>query len=107
MNASLGLDFGTESVRALLVTSTGRELASKAAPYRHGQIIKHLPGSLEPLPAQCALQHPEDWILAAAKAVRSALRAAKLDAASVIGIGVVIAIMFLLSNHVYRSLPPL
>ena len=88
MNVSLGLDFGTESVRALLVTSTGQELASKSVPYRHGQIIKHLPGLLAPLPAQCALQHPEDWLLAAARAVRSALRAAKLDAASVIGIGV-------------------
>jgi L-ribulokinase len=88
MNALLGLDFGTESVRALLVTSTGQELASKAAPYRHAQIIKCLPGSMEPLQAQCALQHPEDWLLAGAKAVRSALRAAQLDAARVIGIGV-------------------
>lgn len=88
MKVSLRLDFGTESVRALLVSSTGRELASKVAPYRHGQIIRYLPGLLARLPAQWALQHPEDWLLAAAKAVRGAMRAAKLDAASLIGIGV-------------------
>ena len=88
MKASLGLDFGTESVRALLVSLNGAELSSKAVPYQHGQILKYLPGSPEPLPPQCALQHPGDWLLAASKAVRSVLRTAKMDAASVVGIGV-------------------
>ncbi|MEY2878657.1 MAG: hypothetical protein RLZZ15_1037, partial [Verrucomicrobiota bacterium] len=37
MNVSLGLDFGTESVRALLVDLRGRELASAVARYPHGQ----------------------------------------------------------------------
>ena len=86
MKAALGLDFGTESVRAVLVDLRGRELASAVAKYRHGQIIESLPGSKKKLPPQYALQHPLDWLDSAAKATRDALRAAR--GADVIGIGV-------------------
>jgi len=99
MKTSIGLDFGTESVRALLVTLDGRELASKAVPYRHGQILKSLPGSTEVLPAHFALQHPEDWLEAAAKSVRSVVRAAKLEAANVVGIGVDFTSCTMLPTH--------
>ncbi|MEI9896619.1 MAG: ribulokinase [Chthoniobacter sp.] len=85
---ALGLDFGTESVRALLVDLRGREHASAVAHYRHGQIIAALPGSEKPLPPHYALQHPQDWLESAAKATRSALRTAKVQAADVLGIGV-------------------
>lgn len=85
---ALGLDFGTESVRALLVTLDGREAGSAAVKYRHGQITRSLPGSRERLPADFALQHPQDWIDASIKAVRGALRQAKADGDAVIGIGV-------------------
>jgi L-ribulokinase len=88
MNACLGLDFGTESVRALLVDLHGRELALHAVRYRHGQILESLPGSSRKLPPHFALQHPTDWMEAASKAVRSALRTAKLDPRDVAGIGV-------------------
>src|SRR5260221_11656349 len=77
---ALGLDFGTESVRALLVDLRGREHASAVAHYRHGQIIESLPGAREKLPPHYALQHPLDWIESAAKATRSAMRAAKAKA---------------------------
>jgi L-ribulokinase len=85
---ALGLDFGTESVRALLVDLRGRERASAVARYRHGQIIDSLPGSRERLPPHYALQHPQDWIESAAKATRGALRAAKAKGSDVLGIGV-------------------
>lgn len=85
---SLGLDFGTESVRALLVDLRGREHASATAKYRHGQIIKALPGSTKKLPPHYALQHPQDWIDAAAQATRAALRSAGAKPADVLGIGV-------------------
>jgi L-ribulokinase len=85
---ALGLDFGTESVRALLVDLRGREHASAVAHYRHGQILDFLPGSREKLPPHYALQHPQDWIDSAAKAIRSALRSAGAEAADVLGIGV-------------------
>ena len=88
IKAALGLDFGTESVRAMLVDLRGNELASVAVKYPHGQIIESLPGSKRKLPPPYALQHPLDWLGSAAQAARSARRKAKIGAADVIGIGV-------------------
>jgi len=85
---ALGLDFGTESVRALLVDLDGREVASAVRDYPHGQIVEALPISGESLPADFALQHPQDWIDASAKAVRDAIRAGDVSAGQVISIGV-------------------
>ena len=88
MKLSLGLDFGTESVRALLVDLHGREHGVAVAKYPHGQITATLPGTGEKLPPDFALQHPQDWPDSAARAVRSALRLAKASPADVAGIGV-------------------
>jgi L-ribulokinase len=88
MKAALGLDFGTESVRAMLVDLRGKEVASVAVKYPHGQIIDSLPGSKRKLPLHYALQHPLDWLGSAAQAARSVRRKARLGAADVIGIGV-------------------
>lgn len=85
---ALGLDFGTESVRALLVDLQGNERGIAVAGYPHGQITQRLPGTNEPLPAEFALQHPGDWLTAAAKAVKGALKAAQADGGEVLGIGV-------------------
>jgi L-ribulokinase len=85
---ALGLDFGTESVRALLVDLSGCERASAAARYRHGQIIHSLPNGGPRLPKDFALQHPADWLDSAAKATRQAVRLANAAAADVISIGV-------------------
>jgi L-ribulokinase len=88
MKTAIGLDFGTESVRALLVTLAGEELASVVVKYRHGQILSTLPGGTAALPPHYALQHPSDWMESAAKAVRGALRRAGIGAGEVAGIGV-------------------
>jgi len=85
----LGLDFGTESVRAVLVDDGGRVEATAVEPYPHGQIT---PGSdvarrvldVE-LRAGVALQDPRDWLVAAAAVVR---RASAQTASVVAGIGV-------------------
>ncbi|OHB81107.1 MAG: ribulokinase [Planctomycetes bacterium RBG_16_64_10] len=83
---ALGLDFGTESVRALLVDLRGREHGSAVASYRHGQITETLPGTGTRLPADFALQDPDDWLRSSGQAVRKALRQA--GRANVISIGV-------------------
>ena len=88
LSLSLGLDFGTESVRALLVDLRGRERGVAVAKYRHGQLTATLPGTGEKLPPDFALQHPQDWLDSAAKAVRAALRQAQAGAGDVVGIGV-------------------
>ena len=84
----LGLDFGTESVRALLVDVKGNELGSAVAPYKHGQITETLPTSGEKLPPDYALQHPDDWLNSSARAVRRAMKDAGLVGEDIIGIGV-------------------
>jgi len=86
---ALGLDFGTASVRALIVeTRTGCERGSAVAEYRHGVIETTLPESSERLPPDWALQHPGDWIEAIERAVPEALRAAGVPKSAVVGIGV-------------------
>ncbi|MEX1246134.1 MAG: ribulokinase [Thermoanaerobaculia bacterium] len=86
---ALGLDFGTASVRALVVeTRTGRERGSAVAEYRHGVIEASLPGSGARLPADWALQHPGDYLESIAKAVPEALSAGAVDKAAIVGIGV-------------------
>ena len=85
---SLGLDFGTESVRALLVDLHGRERGSAVSQYRHGQILDSLPDSKQKLPRHYALQHPQDWIESVGEAVHQAMRAARCRRDDVCAIGV-------------------
>ena len=85
---ALGLDFGTESVRALLVDLRGRERAVSVVKYRHGQILDALPNTGEKLPSDFALQHPQDWLDSATRAVRVVLREAGARPEDVAGIGV-------------------
>ncbi len=86
--AAIGLDFGTESVRALVVDLEGHELGEATDAYDHGQILDVLPGTGEKLTPDFALQHPTDWIDSAVKAVQGAVKAAGIDGEQVVGIGV-------------------
>lgn len=84
---ALGLDFGTESVRALAVDCmTGDEVSEAVESYRHGVLIKYLPGSNEPLPHDFALQHPQDYMESSLKAIEKVLK--DISADEIIGIGV-------------------
>lgn len=83
----LGLDFGTEFVRAVLVDADGMEHGSGSARYRHGVIDRRLPGSEIPVEPLHAFQHPGDWIDGAEEAVREAMKAAGCGAERVLGIG--------------------
>jgi L-ribulokinase len=85
---ALGLDFGTESVRALFVDLAGNEQASAVVDYPHGQITERLPTTGEVLPPDFALQHPLDWTDSASAAVRAALSMGEIEPSSVLSIGV-------------------
>jgi L-ribulokinase len=86
---SIGLDFGTESARAVVVdVRTGRVAGQVSHAYSHGVIDETLPGSRQKLPPDYALQHPADWIDSMAAACNAAVRDARASAADVIGIGV-------------------
>src|SRR6516225_3536227 len=86
---ALGLDFGTESVRALVVDlACGSELGTSVVPYAHGVIESVLPGATEPLPRDWALQDPADYWSALETAIPAALRLAEVAPDAVVGIGV-------------------
>jgi L-ribulokinase len=86
---AIGCDFGTESVRVVLVgVDDGTLAATAAVNYQHGVIDRALPHSLQPLPPDYALQHPQDWLDALAAAVRAALAAGGVNARQVVGVGV-------------------
>jgi L-ribulokinase len=86
---TIGVDFGTESGRALLVDAdNGREVATAVYPYPHGVIDQHLPGSDRPLPPDWALQHPLDYIEVLKTTIPAVLKAANVRPEEVAGIGI-------------------
>lgn len=86
---TIGVDFGTESGRAVVVrVSDGAELGSAVYNYVDGVIDEHLPGSSKPLPPEWALQNPDDYIGVFKNAVSEAVRKSGIDPADVIGIGI-------------------
>ncbi len=85
---TIGVDYGTESGRAVLVNvATGEEAASAVHPYGDGVIDTHLPGSDSPLPPDFALQNPQDYIAVLEETIPAVLRASGVAAEDVIGIG--------------------
>jgi len=86
---ALGIDFGTESARALVVdVRDGTELGTAVFTYPHGVIDEQLPDSEVTLPADWALQHPGDWLEALAHCVPEALAQAAVQPEEVVGIGI-------------------
>jgi L-ribulokinase len=84
---ALGIDYGTESGRAVVVrVRDGKLMSSSLVPYPDGVIDERLPGGpkLEP---DWALQNPLDYLYVLEKAVPKALKEAKVKAEDVIGIG--------------------
>src|SRR5258708_15350800 len=86
---TIGIDYGTESGRALLVdTRDGREVASAVHPYRNGVIDEHLPGSDKPLPPDWALQDPADYIEVLKNTVPAVLRQSGVNPQEVVGLAI-------------------
>lgn len=86
---TIGVDFGTESGRALLVrVADGREIATYVHPYSDGVIDIILPSSGARLPPDFALQNPLDYIAVFKTAVPAVLKESGVDPADVIGIGI-------------------
>ena len=89
MAFTLGIDYGTNSVRAIIVDcSNGREIGSCVVDYPTGEhgIL------LDPRDHNLARQHPGDYLFGLENSVRNALERASADsgfsAGKVIGIGV-------------------
>jgi L-ribulokinase len=86
---AIGVDFGTESGRALLLDlRAGEEQAVSVVPYRHGVIDRTLPVTGEQLPPDWALQDPEDWVTVIETGVPAVLAQAGARPQDVVGLGV-------------------
>ena len=86
---TIGIDYGTESGRALLVrVSDGAEIATAVHPYGDGVIDERLPGGVERLPPDWALQNPDDYVEVLRRTVPEVLRQGGVEPADVIGLGV-------------------
>lgn len=86
---ALGLDYGTESVRAVFVeTKTGKTLGEAVVPYHHGVITERLPDTKVRLGHDWALQDSADYLNGMVGAVKSAMKAGRIDGCRVCGIGI-------------------
>jgi L-ribulokinase len=91
MKYAIGVDFGTESGRSVLVdVSDGRELATSVYRYRNGVIDEHLPAPDERvrLEPDWALQDADDYIRTFQETVPRLLAETGVDPSQVIGVGI-------------------
>jgi len=84
---AIGIDYGTESGRVVVVrVRNGEEAGAAVIPYPDGVIDEKIPGGprLEP---DWALQNPRDYLLVVEKGIPRALKAAGVRPDAVAGIG--------------------
>ncbi len=85
---AIGIDYGTLSVRALLVDiETGKEVAASIYEYPHGVMEEHIPSGKK-LPVGWALQDPQDYLEGLLVTVRDVVSRNKILPGEVVGIGV-------------------
>lgn len=85
---AIGLDYGTLSVRALLLSlATGEEMASSVYEYPHGVMDVEIPGGKK-IPSDFALQHPQDYLDGMVNSVRSVMEKVQILPEQIAGIGI-------------------
>ena len=88
MKCSIGLDFGTLSVRCLLLDiDSGNELALSEFSYPHGVMDERLPSGVK-LGIDFALQDPADYLEGLETTIKDVLRQTGVPPGEIIGIGV-------------------
>ncbi|MBM7582932.1 L-ribulokinase [Caldicoprobacter guelmensis] len=86
---TIGVDFGTQSGRAVLVeVDTGREVATAVKEYPHGVMDEYLPDGKTKLEPDWALQHPQDYLDVLAETIPAVLKEAGVSSEDVIGVGI-------------------
>ncbi len=84
----IGLDYGTLSARAVLVSVGRGEVAAESIyPYPHG-ILNTISGGDEELPVDFALQEIDDYVEAMYETIRTVVKQSGCRAEDVIGIGI-------------------
>ncbi|MGG0716252.1 ribulokinase [Robertmurraya massiliosenegalensis] len=86
---TIGIDFGTQSGRAVLVDiGTGEEVASSVKEYPDGVIDEYLPGTDIRLESDWALQNPDDYIDVLVTTVSKVIHDSQVDPQDVIGLSI-------------------
>jgi L-ribulokinase len=86
---TIGIDYGTESGRALLVrVGDGAEIATAVHRYADGVIDRRLPEGDVRLPPDWALQNPDDYVAVLKHTVPAVLAQGGIEATDVVGIGI-------------------
>ena len=86
---ALGIDYGTESARTVLVDlHDGHEVTTAVYAYADGVIDEKLPGTTIHLEPDWALQNPEDYLRAITTTVPTVLAVSGVAAEDIIGIGI-------------------
>lgn len=84
---TLGVDFGSLSVRAAIVSlDDGKEVSSAEREYAHGVMSDEFRGA--PLPPDWALQDPGDYEAQMYECVREAVEKARVPSAQIVGMGI-------------------
>ena len=86
---SIGVDFGTESGRVVIVDiHSGETQGTHIVSYRHNVITEYLPMHSEKLPKGSALQHPQDYLDVLEEGIPSAIKKAQITPDQIIGLGI-------------------
>ncbi|MEA2144670.1 MAG: L-ribulokinase [Solirubrobacteraceae bacterium] len=86
---AIGVDFGTESGRVLLLDlRSGEEVAVQVVPYASGVIDRELPGSHVRLGHDWALQDPDDWVSVLEQGIPKVLESPGVDPKQIVGLGI-------------------
>ncbi len=86
---AIGVDFGTESGRAVLVdVADGREVATAVHAYANGVIDERLPGTDVRLDPDFALQDPNDYLEVFKRTIPAVLAESGVSPDEVIGVGI-------------------
>lgn len=86
---SIGVDYGTQSGRAVIVDlKTGEELATAVKMYPHGVMDEYLPDGKTKLAVDWALQHPQDYLDVLSETIPEVMKKANVSADDVIGMSI-------------------
>ncbi|MCM3571156.1 ribulokinase [Neobacillus mesonae] len=85
---SIGVDFGTESGRILLINvHTGEIAGTVVIPYKHGVIVSNDERIPYELPFGTALQDPQDYLEVLLAGIPQVLEKVQIDPSQIIGMG--------------------
>ncbi len=86
---TIGVDFGTQSGRGMLVdVATGEEIAIAEKSYTHGVMDDYLPDGKTKLDTDWALQHPADYLEVLEVVIPQIIKQSGVDVEDIIGLGI-------------------